>query len=409
MVDTERLCVIEELKKDLNEKAKKSGYDLLLTSLRDEAQRGIQVFSTRTPSLDIALGIGGIPRGRITEIYGPQQSGKTTVALQTAAVCQAMGGSILYIDAEQAVDPIYCAALGLDIERQDFILCQPDYGEQALDVVLEFLKKGCIDLIIIDSIAMLTPLAKIETILGNEKDAGSLQDAGKFVGTQARMIGNFLGAAPSLVKKSNTALIVLNQIRKEFDKYGSREGRLGGNSLAHATSVVIDVRRTETEEVGKKTDETREGTVGVTRATIKKNKLAPPLRQSFYDLVFGEGADYFGNLIQTACRYKLGISSNRGWYTIETKDGEKKMRETEIVDLIKSGYVDGDADGIALIQLLVDRISDEVGIKIFDPTRLDREVGPFTVAKPKKKTTEMIVDPDPVEDARLGELDIVVS
>lgn len=357
----ERLQRLIAMKDALNKEAG----DRFLMTLQDEASRGIEVVSTGIPSLDIALGIGGIPRGRFVEFYGPEQSGKTTAALQVAANAQRGGASILYVDAENALDPIYCQKLGLDITREDFIICQPDFGEQGLNAALRLIDAGLIDLVVIDSIPALTPKAKFDSV------AEDVASGNKFVGTHARMMSGFLGAAVSKAKKANCTVLCLNQIRKEITPMGAKEGRPGGNALAHAMSMRVNFRRVETETGGNKTDETAMGLFGKTKAQVNKNKFAPPMQQAMFDLVFGEGADYYKNLALTCARMGVGVKKSGSWYQAvdghgakvgTQKQGDKKMAE----------YLKAEVD---VLHMLVDLLSAKVGIDLYDPTRLDRVIG----------------------------------
>jgi recombination protein RecA len=344
----------------------KEAGDRFLMTLQDDAAHCIEVIPTGIPSLDIALGIGGIPRGRFIEFYGPEQSGKTTAALQVAANAQRMGLSILYVDAENALDPAYCQKLGLDIAREDFVICQPDFGEQALNACLRLIDAGLIDLVIIDSVAALTPKAKFDSV------AEDVASGGKFVGTHARMMSAFLGAAVSKAKKMNCPVLCLNQVRKEITPMGAKEGRPGGNALAHAMSIRVNFRRVGTETGGNKTDETAMGLFGQTKAQVVKNKFAPPMQQALFDLVFGEGADYYKNLILTGVRLNVGVVKKSSWYELVDSTGQiipgtKRQGDKQMTKLLR--------DNKQMTQVLVDMISEKVSINIYDPTRPKRTIG----------------------------------
>lgn len=367
----------------MREKLNKQAGDRILTVLSDGAEQGIEVISTGIPSLDIKLGIGGVPRGRFTEFYGPEQSGKTTAALQVAANAQRMGLAILYIDAENALDPVYCQKLGLDIRREDFVICQPNFGEEGLNAALRLIDARLIDLIIIDSIPALTPKAKFERIQseGTAAKKGGVEAGGIFVGTHARMMNDFLAVAISQAKKANCAVIGLNQIRKEITPMGAREGRPGGNGWAHAASVRVNFRRMSTDTEGKADTEDITGTAGKTKAQIVKNKFAPPHQVALFDLVFGEGADFYKNLLMTAVREDIGIKKGGSWFTFVDENGEeldKVQGEDKAALYLRSKP--------ELALKLVDLLSDYTGINIYDPGRPDRLPG----VRPEGPKAEML-------------------
>ena len=353
----------QALKEQLNNEAG----GLLITSLKEEAIKGIDVISTGIPSLDIALGVGGVPKGRITEIYGPNQAGKTTLALQIAANAYKAGDVVLYVDAETSLDPKYCENLGLNVKDEDkFILMQPDFGEQALNGIYDYVRYGLVDLVIIDSVAALTPSSTLHTV-----DESGFEKAR--LGEQARMITKFLGIVTSQIKKKNVCIVMLNQIRTKITPIGAREGRLGGHALMHCTSVVIDVRRTGPEgEIGKKDSELYGIDGGFTKAHVKKNKVGPPHRQSLFTIKFGEGADYFANLINTCDRYGVGIEKNGTWYIFVDDEGTV----IDKIQGINSAAIKlrGEKE---LVTSLVEQLSVACGVNIYNPFEPEKPIGPI--------------------------------
>ncbi len=258
--------------------------------------RDIEVISTGTLGLDIALGIGGLPRGRVCEIYGPESSGKTTLTLQVIAQCQKSGGTAAFIDAEHALDPVYAAKLGVNVD--DLLISQPDTGDQALEIVDMLVRSGGVDIIVVDSVAALTPKAEIEGDMGDSH-----------VGLHARLMSQALRKLTGNIKRTNTSVIFINQIRMKIGvMFGSPETTTGGNALKFYSSVRLDIRR-----IGaiKRGDEI----VGnETRVKVVKNKMAPPFKQTEFEILYGEGTSREGELIDLGS--KNGIVDKAGaWYS----------------------------------------------------------------------------------------------
>jgi recombination protein RecA len=260
------------------------------------AARNIDVISTGSITLDVALGIGGLPRGRVIEIYGPESSGKTTMTLHAIAECQKLGGTAAFIDAEHALDPGYAQKLGVNID--DLLVSQPDTGEQALEVTDMLVRSGGIDLVVIDSVAALTPKAEIEGDMGDSH-----------MGLQARLMSQALRKLTSNIQKSNTMVIFINQIRMKIGvMFGSPETTTGGNALKFYASVRLDIRR-----IGavKKGDEIIGNS---TRVKVVKNKMAPPFKQAEFEIKYGEGVSHVGELIDLGVQE--GIVNKAGaWYS----------------------------------------------------------------------------------------------
>ena len=290
----------------------------------DSVERDIDVISTGSLGLDIALGIGGLPKGRVVEIYGPESSGKTTLTLQVIAECQKMGGTAAFIDAEHALDPSYAQKLGVKVD--ELLVSQPDTGEQALEIVDMLVRSAAVDVVIIDSVAALTPKAEIEGDMGDSH-----------VGLQARLMSQALRKLTANIKRSNTLVIFINQIRMKIGvMFGSPETTTGGNALKFYASVRLDIRRIGSIKKG-------DDVVGnETRVKVVKNKVAPPFRMAEFDILYNEGISRESEVIGLATQLGL-IEKSGAWYSYNQEkigQGKENVRaylkeHTELAQLLE--------------------------------------------------------------------------
>jgi len=307
--------------------------------LGDTEREAIPAISTGSLGLDIALGIGGLPRGRICEIYGPESSGKTTLTLQVIAEAQKAGGSCAFIDAEHALDPIYAGNLGVDVEN--LLVSQPDTGEQALEICDMVVRSGALDVVVIDSVAALTPKAEIEGDMGDTH-----------MGLQARLMSQALRKMTANIKNSNTLVIFINQIRMKIGvMFGSPETTTGGNALKFYSSVRLDIRRIGSIKDG---DEV----VGnETRVKVVKNKVAPPFRQTEFQIMYGQGIHHLGEVIDLGVKQGL-IEKSGAWYAYK---GEKigQGKKNVALFLEENPDIADEVESLIRKQLLADENKEE--------------------------------------------------
>lgn len=314
---------------------KQFGKGSIMRMSDNQINENLQVISTGSLGLDLALGVGGLPRGRVVEIYGPESSGKTTLCLQVVAEAQKTGGVCAYIDAENALDPVYAQKLGVKVD--ELFISQPDTGEQALEICDMLVRSGGIDVIVIDSVAALVPRAEIEGEMGDSH-----------VGLQARLMSQALRKLTANIKRTNTLVVFINQIRMKIGvMFGNPETTTGGNALKFYSSVRLDIRR-----IGaiKKADEV----IGnETRVKVVKNKVSPPFRQAEFDILYGEGISHEGELIELGVHHGF-IEKSGAWYSYQgQKIGQGKDNTRQWLK-----------DNPAVAQEVEKQIRDKVGIKL---------------------------------------------
>jgi recombination protein RecA len=283
-----------------------------IMKLGEAAERlSVEVIPTGILALDLALGVGGMPRGRVVEVFGPEASGKTTVALHVIAEAQRLGGTAAFIDAEHALDPVYAEKLGVDVDS--LLISQPDTGEQALEIAEALVRSGAVDVVVIDSVAALVPRAELE---------GEMGDA--HVGLQARLMSQALRKLTAVIGKSRTVAIFINQLREKIGvMFGNPETTPGGRALKFYASVRLEVRRIETLKHGTEMVGSR------VRAKVVKNKIAPPFKQAEFDLLYGEGISRLGSLVDVATNLQV-VNKSGAWYSYEQErlgQGRENARE----------------------------------------------------------------------------------
>ncbi len=325
-----------------------------IMKMGEKTSMGIESIPTGAMSLDIALGVGGLPRGRVTEIYGPESSGKSTLAMHVVAEAQRNGGICAYIDAEHAMDPVYAAAIGVDID--ELLISQPDTGEQALEITDTLIRSGALDVVVIDSVAALTPRAEIEGEMGDSH-----------VGLQARLMSQALRKLTANLNKSDTICIFINQLREKIGvMFGSPETTPGGRALKFYSSVRLDIRRIEAIKDGVEVVGNR------TRVKVVKNKVSPPFKQAEFDIMYGKGISREGSLLDLGVDFGL-VKKSGAWYTYEGEQlGQGRENAKEFLRETPEIMVE-----------LSERIRQHVGIgdAVPEPTQADADTADTFTAK----------------------------
>lgn len=316
-----------------------------IMKLGDNARMNVQGVPTGSLTLDLALGIGGVPRGRIVEIFGPESSGKTTVALHIAAEVQKLGGEAAFIDAEHALDPVYAKALGVDIDR--LLVSQPDSGEQALEITEALVRSGAVDVIVVDSVAALVPQQEIDGVMGSSH-----------VGLQARLMSQALRKLSGSIAKTNSVVIFINQLREKVGvMYGNPETTPGGRALKFYASVRIDVRKTETLKQGGEMYGNR------VKCKVVKNKVAPPFKMAEFDIIYGKGISKSGEIVDIGI--DLGIVQKSGsWFSY---NGERIGQGKENA----KNYIESDPALLAEIEEKIKAQKDKIDLASGDAYSLD--------------------------------------
>ncbi len=326
------------------------------------AMLNIEAISTGSMSLDLATGIGGVPRGRIVEIYGPEASGKTTLTLHVIAEAQKRGGKAAFIDAEHALDPEYARNLGVDVD--ELLVSQPDYGEQALEIAEMLVRSGAIDIIVVDSVAALVPKYEIDGAMGDAT-----------VGMQARLMSQALRKLAAVISKTNTTIIFINQLREKIGvMFGNPETTTGGRALKFFSSMRIDVRRIESIKSGDQVLGNR------TRAKIVKNKVAPPFKQAEFDIMYGKGISKSGDVLDCAVEAKF-IEKAGSWYSFEGDrigQGRENVKEflesnPDILEKVEKMLLDKLQDERAAARGEAEEINEEINDEIPDGIVIDED------------------------------------
>ena len=329
--------------------------------LGDRPEMNVEASPTGSLALDAALGIGGVPKGRIIEIYGPESSGKTTLALHILAEAQKRGGEVAFVDAEHALDPVYAAALGVDTDN--LLVSQPDTGEQALEITDALVRSGAVDAIVVDSVAALVPKQEIEGEMGDT-----------FVGLQARLMSQALRKLAGTISKTNCVVIFINQLRMKIGvMYGNPETTTGGNALKFYSSVRLDVRRVESIKEG--------GNVigNKTRVKVVKNKVAPPFREAIFEIMYGVGISKWGELVDLAVQYDI-VQKSGSWFSM----GDERIGQG--------------ANSVKEYLMNNPEIAEEVEAKVREKLMAATQVAPKAAARAAEKAVAVSADDFDDED-----------
>lgn len=339
-----------------------------IMKLGENAAMNVSAVSTGSLTLDMALGIGGLPRGRIVEIYGPESSGKTTLSLHCIAEGQKNGGNVAFIDVEHALDPTYAAALGVDVDS--LLVSQPDTGEDALEIAEALIRSGAIDVIVIDSVAALVPKAEIEGEMGDSH-----------VGLHARLMSQALRKLAGAISKSNCVAIFINQLREKVGVvYGNPEVTTGGRALKFYSSVRIDIRRVETLKSG------GEMVGSHTRAKVVKNKIAPPFREAEFDIMYGEGISREGELLDLAVKAEI-VQKAGAWFSYDGKRlGQGRDKVKELLKTDKELAAEIEKKLWENIDKLYERKKPAPKVKITEVPSANQEIKPDSADKTEKKS-----------------------